>query len=311
MRTPLPANFAALCTPIDDRGGLDLATFDRIVDFVMTGGAEGVVIGGATSEFPHFTVEQRGTLIRRAVERVAGRGPVLANIGTSSVLSTIELARAAADAGCAALLLPMPYFFRYTQEDLIAYCEAVCASVSAPFLLYNLSSFTTPIEIPTAIRLLEAIPNMIGMKDSSGNAAHLVPLAEACSPRGLTLFAGYDTLILDAMRAGWNGAISGVACFAPELVAAAIRSYSAGDDSKSAALQAQINELVAKVIAPLPSPWGIRLGLAARGIATGPLHLPISPARARQIDTIRAWLAEWTSSPAASLDGHAKNDAAS
>ena len=293
MNPPLPAIFAALCTPIDDAGRPDLDTFDRVIDFAMEHGVEGVVLGGATAEFPHFGLEDRAALIRRAVKSMAGRGPVIANVGTSSIFSTTKLARRAADAGCAALLLAMPYYFFYTQDDLAAYCEAICASVPAPFLLYNLPSFATPIEVSTALRLFEAIPNLIGIKDSSGDASSLKPLAEAGRKHSLKLFAGNDVLMLDALRAGWDGVVSGVACFAPELVAAVVRSFHDGDQEQASDHQTTLNKLVRETIAPLPTPWGIRLGLEARGIASGPMHLPLSPARRQQISEIRTWLAGW------------------
>jgi dihydrodipicolinate synthase/N-acetylneuraminate lyase len=288
----LPSIFAALCTPTDECGRPDLAAFDRVVDFVMERGAEGIVLGGATAEFPHFTVEDRSALIRRAVARISGRGPVLANVGTSSVFSTVELAHRAADARCAALLLSMPHYFRYSQDDLAAYCEGVCASVDAPFLLYNLPSFATPIEVSTALRLFESIPNLVGIKDSSGNAANLAMLAASSVRQGL--FAGHDSLLLDALRAGWSGVISGIACFAPELVSALVRSYHDGDQERVSDHQTTLNQLVEKVAGPLPTPWGIRIGLEARGIATGPLHIPLARARRAQIDEIRNWLADWT-----------------
>jgi len=212
--------------------------------------------------------------------------------GNSAVFSTVELARRAADAGCAALLLSMPYFYRYTQDDIAAYCETVCASVPASFLLYNLPEFGAPLETPTALSLFEAIPNLIGMKDSSGDFANLAPLVMA--PARSLLFAGNDSLLLDALRTGWHGAISGVACFAPELVNALVRSHRAGDAQGASDHQTTLNELIRSAIAPLPAPWGIRLGLEARSMATGPLHMSLSAARQRQVAEIRGWLAEWS-----------------
>lgn len=288
----LPSILAALCTPIDESGRPDLAIFDRVIDFVMDRGVEGIVLGGATSEFPHFSIDERAALIDRAIARMNGRGPVLANVGASSIHSTVHLAQRAAGSGCAALLLSMPYFFRYTQDDLVAYCERVCASVDTPFLLYNLPAFATPIEVSTVLHLFKTVPNLIGIKDSSGDKANIAALSASPESRPL-LFAGYDKLILDALKAGWHGVISGVACFAPEAVVAVARAAQAGDESVASGHQARLNDLIDKVVAPLPTPWGIRLGLAARGIDTGPLHLPISPARSKQVDEIRAWLADW------------------
>jgi 4-hydroxy-tetrahydrodipicolinate synthase len=218
----------------------------------------------------------------------------MANVGTSSILSTVELARRAEDAGCAALLLSMPHYFRYSQGDLAAYCEAVCAGVSCPVLLYNLPAFATPIEATTALRLFETIPNLIGLKDSSGDGANLDALAAGRKPR-ISLFVGNDSLLLDALRAGWDGVISGVACFAPELVGAVVRSHRAGDARNASGHQATLNDLIHNAVAPLPAPWGVRLGLAARGVATGPLHVPLSPVRRKQIEEIEEWLANWAS----------------
>jgi len=287
----LPSIFAALCTPIDGHGRPDLSAFDGVIDFVVDRGIEGVVLGGATAEFPHFSVGDRAALIRRAVEKMAGRGPVVANVGTSSVFPAIELARQAADAGCAALLLSMPYFFRYSQDDLAAYCQAVCAGVQIPVLLYNLPAFAAPIEAPTALRLFENVPNLIGIKDSSGERPNLTALA---APRSRpVLFAGYDSLLLEALRAGWHGVVSGIACFAPEVVVAIVRSFRAGRADEASGHQAILTELAERVVGPLPIPWGIRLGLEARGLAIGPPHLPASPPRRRQIEEIRAWLKRW------------------
>ncbi len=294
LNPPLPAVFAALCTPIDENGRPDTTTFDRVIDFVMERGAGGVVVGGATAEFPHFALDERASLIRGAVARMAGRGPVIANVGTSSIFSTIELACRAEDAGCAALLLSMPHYFHYSQDDLAAYCEAVCAAVRSPILLYNLPAFATPIGPPTALRLFETIPNLIGIKDSSGDRANLATLASGRKP-GISLFVGNDSLLLDAERAGWDGVISGIACFAPELVAAVVRSHRVGNAIEASDHQTTLDHLIRSAVAPLPAPWGVRLGLAARGIATGPLHLPLSLVRRKQIEEIQAWLAEWAS----------------
>jgi 4-hydroxy-tetrahydrodipicolinate synthase len=293
MNPSLSGVFAALCTPIDDRGRLDVDTFDRVLEFVLERGVDGIVMGGATAEFPQFSVEDRALLADRAVRRMDKRGRVIVCVGTSSIFSTLQLTRMTVDSGCDALLLPMPYYFRYSQDDLAAYCETVCASVSAPFLLYNLPAFSNPIEVPTAIRLLKTIPNLVGLKDSSGEVTSLAPLAAGRDNSRYSLFVGDDSLLLSALQAGWNGVVSGIACFAPELIAAVYRSYQTGDVQQAVACQATLNEVIQKLVADLPIPWGVRLGLAARGIGNGPMHLPFSQLRRRQIEELHGWLTDW------------------
>ncbi len=292
LKPKLSGVHAALVTPIDEYGRPDLAAFDRVIEFIVERGVDGVVIGGGTAEYPHFDVTDRAALAAHAVRRMAGRGRVTVCVGTSSIHSTVKLTKIAAGTGCDALVLPMPSFFNYSQDDLVAYCETVCASVAMPFLLYNLPSFTNGILPATAIRLLNEVPNLVGMKDSSGDVASLKPLADARDEAGFSLFVGDDSLLFGALEAGWDGVVSGIACFVPELIGAVYRSYRSGDVALAASYQATLDALIDEVVR-LPIPWGVRVGLGARGIPNGPMHLPPSPERLRQIDELRGWLRNW------------------
>jgi 4-hydroxy-tetrahydrodipicolinate synthase len=195
----------------------------------------------------------------------------------------------------------MPYFFRYDQEDLTAFCEKACASVDARFLLYNLPSFTNPLEVGTAVQLLNNIPNLIGMKDSSGQKDNLAPLAGARADGGFSLLVGDDSLLLAAARAGWDGVISGIACFAPELVAAVYRSHQNGCIEEASRLQGMLDQIIEWVVR-LPIPWAVRVGLAARGIPNGPMHLPPSAERAKQIIGFRDWFRNWAAGQGLALE---------
>ena len=301
MKTSISGVFSALATPIDSLGRPDPPTFDRMIDFVLERGVNGVVIGGGTAEYPHFDVQARASLARQAVERVAGRGLVITCVGTSSIFSTLALARRAADAGSDILLLPMPHFFHYSQDDLVAYTQAVCSAVPTPFLLYNLPSFTGAITPSKAIRLMRTIPNLIGIKDSSGKRRNLKSLGKASEEPGSSVLVGDDCLLLDALQTGWHGTVSGIGCFVPELILAVYRSYRAGEVERAAALQQTLNALIKEVVR-LPIPWGVRVGLEVRGIPSGPMHLPLSKIREQQIETLREWLRDWASARALKLD---------
>jgi 4-hydroxy-tetrahydrodipicolinate synthase len=292
MKTSISGVFSALATPIDEQGRPDAAVFAQLIDFVMDRGVDGIVIGGGTAEYPHFEVETRIALARQAVECVAGRGPVITCVGTSSIFTTLALARGAADAGSNLLLLPMPHFFHYSQDDLVAYTQAVCSAVPVPFLLYNLPSFTGAITAATALQLMRTIPNLIGIKDSSGDRQNLRPLGKACEERVASVLVGDDCLLLDALQAGWSGTVSGIGCFVPELILAVYRSHRAGETERAAQLQAELNALIKEVVR-LPIPWGVRACLDARGVPSGPMHLPLSSARQEQVAALREWLRNW------------------
>jgi 4-hydroxy-tetrahydrodipicolinate synthase len=284
--------FAAVATPIHSDGRVDFRTLDRLIDFLVEAGVSGICIAGATGEYPHFETADRTAVIRRAADRLPRDRALLVGIGAPSMRYAIELGEAALEAGSRALLLPMPMFFRYEQEDLQAFAAHVSRTLRAPCLLYNLPEFTNGLAPATVLALLGREEFIVGIKDSSGRADHLGAFARARDGESWSLLVGDDRLLLDGLDAGWNGGISGVAGFCPELVVGLYRSFAEKRRGEAARLQGLLDELIAR-LAPFPAPWGIRAGLDARGIGTGPLPLPLTPARRRQIDELRAWLPEW------------------
>ena len=284
--------FAAVVTPIDDRGQLDLDTFDRLVDAAVDSGASGICIAGATGEYPHFESGDRKRVIRRAAARLPRDRAFLVGIGGPSMHHTIELGHEAMDAGSRALLLPMPMFFRYEQQDLEEFCSNVSGTLRAPCLLYNLPMFTNGLTVDTVAGLLRNEAFVVGVKDSSGVGANLDVLARARAEEPWSLLVGDDRLLRNGLVAGWDGGISGVAGFCPELVVAVYRSFAAGHLDDAARLQGLLDELIVR-IAPFPTPWGIKIGLAARGIDTGPLPLPLTATRRQQVTAFAEWFQRW------------------
>ena len=284
--------FAALITPTDESGTPDMGTLDKVVGFVVDHGVDGVVAGGGTGEYPHFTVAERALMIAQVRKRLPGSGILIASVGTSSIHTTIQLAQMAADQGSDYLLVPMPYFFNYNQDDLAAFCERVCQSVSLPCLLYNLPSFTTGLTVETASRLLESVPNLVGIKDSSGDENNLSPLAELRRRSPISVLIGDDSLLLPALNAGWDGVISGIACFMPDLIGSIYRLFRNGQKEEAAAQQRVLDELIEKLVR-MPIPWGVRIGLEIRGFPNGPLHQPVAESRKAAIADFQSWVRMW------------------
>ena len=136
-----------------------------------------------------------------------------------------SLARRALQSGSRGLLLPMPMFFRYDQEDLKAFCAYVSDALRGPCLLYNLPDFTNGLEPDTVVSLLRDAEFIVGIKDSSGQIEHLNAFAAARGSRAWTLLVGDDRALYRGLQTGWNGGISGVAGFCPELLVALYRSH--------------------------------------------------------------------------------------
>ncbi|MDA2924745.1 dihydrodipicolinate synthase family protein, partial [Acidobacteria bacterium AH-259-L09] len=279
-------------TPLDAQGKIDLKAFEQLIDFLLAGGIDGICVGGATSEYPHFELEERKALIACAAQKTRGRATLLSAIGASSLSRVLALGEHAAQEGSQAVLLPMPYFYRYEQEDLESFCREICRSLPLPCLLYNLPDFTNPLDLETSIRLLREEPALIGIKDSSGNREALTRFVQARNEDDFSLLVGYDSSIFLALASGWDGFVSGVANLCPELLVKEYRSFRAGDRAAAQDCQQLLDTIIAEVD-KLPVPWGIRVGLEVRGISTGPLSLPLSSARRQQVEAFRDWFARW------------------
>lgn len=289
----MPELFAAIPTPLRHDGRLDEAMLERLLQFVLDAGVDGVCIGGATSEYPHFETAERKALIRRVSSRLRKGAILLTGIGAPSIRDTLELGEAAMHAGSRAVLLPMPGFFRYEQLDLETYCQHVTRALRAPSLLYDLPEFTNALEPATTLALLRHEEFIAGIKDSSGRAENLQTFAELKEgAKPVTLLVGDDRLLHAGLLAAWDGGVSGVAACCPELLVALVRKVGEGRADEAALLHVRLMDLIVR-LSEFPAPWGIRVALAARGFDTGPLPLPISAERARQIAEFQAWFAGW------------------
>ena len=160
---------------------LDEGGFRAILEFLRGKGLTKVVVNGATGEYCLTTAPSWRSMLAICRETLPG-GEVLCSIGAAGLAGCLELGRVAIEHGARALLLPMPHFFPYSQDDLHAFCAAVAARLDAPILLYNLPRFTTPIELETVRGLIDSVPNIIGIKDSSGSLAILGGLSSGGLP---------------------------------------------------------------------------------------------------------------------------------
>jgi 4-hydroxy-tetrahydrodipicolinate synthase len=293
---------AAVATPVASNGTLHVATFERLIDFLIESGVDGLCLGGATSEYPYVAIPDRKLAIGAAARRLPLDRALLVAIGASSFRQVLELGESAREARSRALLLPMPMFFRYEQHDLEAFSIEVNRTLRTPLLLYDLPDFTNPLDPTTVVRLLENEELIVGIKDSSGIVGNLAYYAEARGGRRWTLLVGNDRLLFAGLKAGWNGTISGIACFCPSLVLAIHRSWTRGDAARAAHLQTLLNEAVLQ-LDTLPTPWGIRIALEAQGFSMGSHPLPLSSARRECVARFREWLPGWLDRVKGSISG--------
>lgn len=289
--SPIHGVYAAAVTP--RRPGtqqIDLAASLDVIDFLNSHSLAGIVLQGSTGEFPHYDFEDRVRLAAFAGKR--SRIPVLVSVAHSTLDGAVLLAREAAAAGAAGVVLMPPHYFRYEEPELRAYYLEFAAQVQdTPKYLYNIPFFTNPLPVGLSVELLAA-GAYDGIKDSSGDMAAFETLKAARANRPFALFVGNDTVFLKARSSGADGVVSGCAEAVPELMLGLERAALAGDTLRATALDTHLQQFIQWLLR-FPVPVGIKAALAERGVPAGPLAAPLAPATLALLEEFRQWFRQW------------------
>lgn len=267
-----------LLTPFDRTGSLDLTAAGRLVEYLIKRGVHGLMPGGTTGEGPLLSEDERRVLAETVVRAADGRLPVIVHTGAITTREAVALTQHAQACGGAAAALITPYYFRYTDEALFRHYVAVCEAVpDFPIYLYNNPAVTgNVISADLAARVVEACPNVVGMKDSGG---HLENLLRCMTLRDGTFntASGNDGDILAALALGMDACVSGNANVVPELVTALYRAASGGDLPEARRLQRRVNR-VREILEDGRDLSLFKAMLTARGLPVGTVRAPLVPA---------------------------------
>lgn len=262
-------SIVALVTPMSESGAIDYAALDRLVDFHLHEGSHGIVAVGTTGECSTLDFKEHLNVVRRIVERVAARLPVIAGTGSNSTREAISLTAAAAEAGADACLLVTPYYVRPTQEGLFRHFSEIAQAVPIPQILYNVPARTACDLLPETVARLAELDNIIGIKEATGDLARaqaLLPLTQ----HGFALYSGDDASAAEFMLMGGQGTISVTANVAPRVMARLCEAALAGDTAQARALQRYLQPLHAALMAetnPIAVKWALqRMQLIGAGI---------------------------------------------
>ena len=299
LSSPINGVYAALLTPRKEDRSVDVDSLRALVGFLRSKDISSFAVNGATGEFCLTTPGHLRAILETVRGGTASPSHILCGIGAAGSSMSIELAAIAESASADGLLLPMPYFFPYAQQDLEGFCREVAASTQLPILLYNLPQFTSGLEMETVRRLVEEVPNIIGIKDSSNSPAILRDLTR--NGPGTVRMVGNDSMLAGALEEGiCDGVVSGVACVMPELMTAL---YEEREDASATRFR-QASKLVSEFADHLnafPTPWGLKWIAEARGLAPARFAQPVSELRAAQGRSFVAWAAAWFASAMAEL----------
>ena len=262
-------SIVALITPMEADGVLDIPSLNRLVDFHIEQGTDAIVAMGTTGESATLDEDEHCEIIRLVVERVAGRIPVIAGTGANSTREAISLTRRAKEVGAVAGLSVTPYYNKPTQEGLFLHHKAIAEAVDLPQILYNVPGRTAcDMKSETVARLSE-IPNIVGIKDATGNLDRLAEIQKLVGPEFL-LYSGDDATACEFCLRGGHGIISVTANVAPKLEHEMCQAAMAGDRPRAEAIDRKLAGLHKELFIesnPIPAKWAVaRLGLAKPGI---------------------------------------------
>ncbi|GAC1414139.1 MAG: 4-hydroxy-tetrahydrodipicolinate synthase [Burkholderiaceae bacterium] len=269
----IEGSLVAIVTPMHADGSLDLPALRKLIDWHVAEGTDGIVIVGTSGESPTVSVEEHCELIRLTVNHTAGRIPIIAGSGGNSTAEAIKLTQFAKQVGADASLQVVPYYNRPNQEGMYQHFRKIAESVDLPLILYNVPGRTVAdINNDTVLRLAQ-IPNIVGIKDATGNIGRGTDLIRLADP-SFAVYSGDDPTAMALMLCGGRGNISVTANVAPramhELCIAAMR----GEVKHAIAINNRLlplhNELFCE-----PNPLPVKWALTAMGMIEPGIRLPL------------------------------------
>ncbi|MEV3861168.1 4-hydroxy-tetrahydrodipicolinate synthase [Streptomyces sp. NPDC050095] len=270
-QTPFGRVLTAMVTPFAADGALDLDGAQRLAAHLVDAGNDGLIVNGTTGESPTTSDAEKSELVRAVVEAVGDRAHVVAGVGTNDTHHSIELARAAQQAGAHGLLTVTPYYNKPPQEGLYRHFTAIADATELPVMLYDIPGRSgVPINTDTIVRLAEH-PRIVANKDAKGDLGRA---SWAIARSGLAWYSGDDMLNLPLLSVGACGFVSVVGhVVAPEL-RAMLDAYVAGDVHKAT----EIHQQLLPVFTGMFRTQGVittKAALALQGLPAGPLRLPL------------------------------------
>ena len=230
----------AIVTPMHEDGKVNYEKLEELLEYQIANSTDAIVICGTTGESSTLTHGEHLQTIKFAIDKVAGRVPVIAGTGSNNTANSIELSKYAESVGADGLLLVTPYYNKTTQQGLIAHYSAIADAVNLPIILYNVPSRTGINILPETYAKLSKINNIVAVKEASGDISQVAKIAQLCGDN-LNIYSGNDDQVIPILSLGGLGVISVLSNIYPKFVHNMVINYLNG--KHNAALSAQLNSL--------------------------------------------------------------------
>ena len=264
----------AMVTPMTSTG-VDYDTLARFIEFQLENGINALVAVGTTGESATLSPQERKDVIRFTIDRVNGRVPVIAGVGTNNTEHVLDFAKDACASGADGLLAVTPYYNKATQGGLYKHFSMIADAATKPLIMYNVPSRTGCNLQPDTVAKLAEHPNICGLKEASGNMSQVVEIASKCADK-LALYSGEDALTIPMMSVGGLGCISVLSNVAPKLAVEMTDKFFAGDIAGAGKLQCQMLPLIDALFSEV-NPIPAKAAVAEMGFGEEYLRMPLTP----------------------------------
>ena len=269
----LKGSLVALITPMNQDGSINYEQLHDLIDWHIENGTDGIVAVGTTGESATLPVEEHLAVIEATVKHVNKRIPVIAGTGANNTVEAIALSKAAEQAGADYTLSVVPYYNKPSQEGIYQHFKAIAEATSIPMVIYNVPGRTVvSMSNDTILRLAE-IPNIVGVKEASGNIGKNIELINSV-PKGFVVLSGDDPTGLPFMLCGGHGVVTVAANVAPKLFADMCRAALEGDIATARRLNEQLIPIYNTMFCE-PSPAAPKWGLSLLGKCEPHVRLPL------------------------------------
>ena len=264
----------AIVTPMTENG-IDYDALGRLIEFQIDSGINGIVVMGTTGENATIEPEDQAKVIRYTVEKVAKRVPVIAGTGTNNTAHVLHNTKNACEAGADAVLVVTPYYNKATQNGLIRHFTTIADASTVPVILYNVPGRTGCNLLPKTVAKLAEHPNIVAIKEATGNMAQMVEIMHLCGDQ-IDVYSGEDALTVAMMAMGGKGTISVLSNVAPREAVAMTDACLRGDYAAAAKMQCDLLPLINALFSEV-NPIPAKAAVSAMGFGEENLRLPLTP----------------------------------
>lgn len=265
----------ALITPMNEDLSVNYNKLEEIIEEQIAGGTDAIIACGTTGEASTLTVEEHLDAIKRTIEIVNKRIPVVAGTGSNSTETAVEFSKEAEKYGADGVLVVSPYYNKATQNGLIKHFTSIAEGIDIPVILYNIPGRTgVNIEPKTIAYLVNNVENIVGVKEASGNFSNAIKTLRLCPQ--IDMYSGNDDQVVALMSIGAKGVISVLSNVAPRQTHEMCKAVLDGDIFKARKMQIEALDVINNLFAEV-NPIPVKAAMNLQGKNVGPLRLPLTP----------------------------------